>query len=330
MAPIIRPERFDAVEQRRRMRAPDVTPPRIVSSPTLLTGLLKCAECGAGMTLATGKGGRYRWYKRNTRIGQSIHACTTPAVPMGKLDAAVLGALADKVLTVDRLKEMVPEPRSRMKTVQASQDEAVQTLQRELAELELGTSRLYEAVEKGILPMDSKLSDRAQKLKARRESILVEIAGARPAKEMPLASITGAQIAAFSEALRARLLEGGGGFAKWYLRPFVDEVRFDGERLKMRGGKAARLAAVAHREMSTARVPTSGPGWLGDPIDNIDPAPVVGPRSRVLRLASMPGPDPRFGRSMGWTRGLRPFRPAMISGSESSALEPRSALTLHA
>jgi site-specific DNA recombinase len=36
----------------------------------MLTGIVKCGCCGAGMTLATGKGGRYRNYKCNTRIGK--------------------------------------------------------------------------------------------------------------------------------------------------------------------------------------------------------------------------------------------------------------------
>jgi hypothetical protein len=36
------------------------------------------------MTLSTGNGGRYRYYKCITRIGQSIHACVTPAVPVAK------------------------------------------------------------------------------------------------------------------------------------------------------------------------------------------------------------------------------------------------------
>jgi len=49
--------------------------PRQVTNPTLLTGLLKCGGCGAGMTLVTGKGGKYRYYKCTRRIGQRIAAC---------------------------------------------------------------------------------------------------------------------------------------------------------------------------------------------------------------------------------------------------------------
>jgi site-specific DNA recombinase len=79
----------DYVFNKKNMRTLQVKPARVVNSPTLLTGLLRCAKCGAGMTLATGKGGQYRYYKCNTRIGQGIDACDTPAVPMTKLDAAV-------------------------------------------------------------------------------------------------------------------------------------------------------------------------------------------------------------------------------------------------
>ena len=262
--PIIPPELFAACERRRRMRSPAVTPARVVNSPTLLTGLLRCGNCGAGMTLATGKGGRYRYYKCNTRIGQSIQACTTPAVPMAKLDSAVLKSLADKVLTPERLKEMLRELRSRLKATRASQDDQVQGLQRELAELEQATGRLYEAVEKGILPMDDTLSSRAQKLKGRREAILVEIAGAKRERELPLAALTARQVEAFGQSLRARLLEGGSGFPKRYLRQFVDEIRFDGKRLTMRGRKEALLAAAAGNETGTARVPISGSSWLPD------------------------------------------------------------------
>jgi site-specific DNA recombinase len=262
--PIIAPEMFHAVAERRRRRSPAVTPARVVNSPTLLTGLLRCANCEAGMTLATGKGGRYRYYKCNARIGQSIAACSTPAIPMAKLDQVVLNALADRVLTPERMKELLRELKARLKATQANQDDQVRVLQRELAELEQGTNRLYEAVEKGLLPMDDTLAGRAQKLKARREAVLIEIAGARRSKEMPLAALSTRQVEAFSHALRARLLQGGSGFPKRYLQQFITEIRFDGKRLTMTGRKDVLLAAAAEREMGTAWVPTSGYGWLLD------------------------------------------------------------------
>jgi hypothetical protein len=47
---------FDAVQPHLRARNPKVTPARVVSGPTLLTGICFCADCGGAMTLRTGKG----------------------------------------------------------------------------------------------------------------------------------------------------------------------------------------------------------------------------------------------------------------------------------
>ena len=79
----------------------------LTPTPTLLTGLLRCDNCGAGMTTATGKGGRYQYYKCNSRIVRGAGACCTPAVPMQKMDDMVLTAFADKMLTPERLQEML-------------------------------------------------------------------------------------------------------------------------------------------------------------------------------------------------------------------------------
>src|SRR5207249_7221036 len=89
-------------------------PPRIVGSPTLLTGVLKCGTCGAGTTLATGKGGRYRYYKCNTRIGQGRTLCSARSIPMERLDATVLEALADRVFTPKRVRVMLAELRTKL------------------------------------------------------------------------------------------------------------------------------------------------------------------------------------------------------------------------
>ena len=261
---IVSPDLFRAVEAKRHQRSPAVTPARIVNSPTLLTGLLRCGNCGAGMTLATGKGGRYRYYKCNTRIAQSIGACTTPAVPVAKLDQAVLTALADKVLTPERLKLMLRELKVRLKNVKAGHDDQARVYQRELTELDQATNRLYEAVEKGILPMDDTLTARAQRLKGRRDALMIEMASARRSKEMPVSALNAAHVEAFGVALRARLQAGAGSFPKRYLRQFVSEIRYDGSRLTMSGRKDALMAAALEKKMGTATVPTSSLSWLPD------------------------------------------------------------------
>jgi len=95
------------------------------------------------MNLLASKGGRYRYYKCNTRIGQHAQACCTPAVPMAKMAKLVLGAFADKVLTPERLQAMLREMKGHLKGAHSRQGESIALLQKELTELETATNRLY-------------------------------------------------------------------------------------------------------------------------------------------------------------------------------------------
>ena len=261
--PIIDKDRFESVQQRKASRAFAMVSPRIVGSKTLLTGLLKCGDCGAGMTLMTGKGGRYRYYKCQTRIGKGNHLCDNPAVPMEKLDGVVLSALAEKVFAQDRVKSMLSEFKKQIKSAQEGEGQELKGLQRELDELQTATNRLFEAVEKGLLPLDATLQQRSHKLQARRQEILVEMAGFKRRQTLP--DIKPRQVDLFCKALRMKLMDRASGFGKEYLRRLVSEIRLTGNQAEMTGSKAALAYAVTQMEAgSPLTVPTSVPGWLLD------------------------------------------------------------------
>ena len=69
--PIIDTAEFEAVQALLKSRSPALTAPRVVSGPTLLTGICFCAGCGMAMTLRTGKGGRYRYYTCSTKVARA-------------------------------------------------------------------------------------------------------------------------------------------------------------------------------------------------------------------------------------------------------------------
>jgi DNA invertase Pin-like site-specific DNA recombinase len=269
---IVMADTFARATARRRSRAPAQVPPRVVTSPTLLTGLLKCGCCGAGMTLATGKGGRHRYYKCNTRIGQGRTLCTARSIPMERLDDTVLHALADRVFTPKRVRVMLSELRAKLKSGRHNEDEQLRVLKRELDDIKLALDRLYEAVEKGILPQDASLQDRVRKHQTRRQDILLEIGALRRRAELPIKTIGAQQVDAFARVLRGKLL-GHKGFAKQYLRTLVSEIRAEGDQLRMTGSNAVLALAVAETKMHTpTRVPTSVPNWLPDQGSNLGPA----------------------------------------------------------
>ena len=189
--------------------------------------------------------------------------CTTPALPMDKLDTKVLEALADKVLAPQRLKALLSELKKQVRQARDERADGLRELRKELGELDTAIERLYEAVEKGLLPMDDTLASRAARLKARRESLLRDIDGAGKTTQTPLDLLSPATMEAFSRVMRQRLLDRSSGFPKRYLHELVSEITFDGEVVRMQGRNAALLAAAAGKKMGTARVPTSSIGWGG-------------------------------------------------------------------
>jgi site-specific DNA recombinase len=263
--PLIAADAFEVAKSRRAARAPSKVPPRLVNSPTLLTGLLKCGVCGAGLTLATGKGGKYRYYKCNTRIGKGNHLCTMPAFPVQKLDDLVLTTLADKVFTTGRVQIMLEEMRSLYKNSHADQAAKLKPLQKEMETLKQSSERLFEAVEKGFLPMDETLQQRSHKLQARRQEVLLEIAGLKRQREMPTNLLKTQNIDAFSKAIRSKLLDRSSRFGKDYLNLLVNEIKIDGNEAHISGSYNALASAVAEtKKGSPLRVPTFVSNWLLD------------------------------------------------------------------
>ncbi|MBK1679882.1 hypothetical protein CKO20_05765 [Rhodocyclus tenuis] len=246
--PIIAREQFARVAALREARSPKNTPPRVVSSPTLLTGLLKCA-CGHAVTLVTGKSGRYRYYKCSNRQSKGNHACQSRNFPEDKLDRLIIEQLADRVCAPDRLHELITELRKRTRDTKDAEQHKINELNRLLKKAEAAQRNLYAAIENG-LPFDETLQKRAQELKAERESLMIELAGVRRTHALPVERILPSNIEAFSKAIRAKLADKA--FAKRYLQALVDEIVVSGDTATMRGSYAALANAVAQMKKGTS------------------------------------------------------------------------------
>ncbi len=271
--PIIEAEIFDGVRSRCAARTPAKIPPKVAGGKTLLTGLLKCGVCGAGMTLASGKSGRYRYYKCNTQISKGAHLCQSKTIAMQKLDGIVLEALADKVFTPERVKSMLSELKERQKDSLGKQESQLRPLQKELGNIEQESTRLFEAVGKGYLPMNDSLSSHSHKLQARRQEILTAIAGFKRQQQMPLDLLKAKNINAFTKALRIKLLDRDSSFGREYLRLLVSEIRIEENTARITGSYAALASAVAENNLGThGKVPRFVPNWLPDLDSNQGPA----------------------------------------------------------
>ena len=147
-------------------------------------------------------------------------------------------------------------------------------LKKELDSLQHRSNQLYEAVEKGLLPMDSTLTERAHKLQAQRQALLTDMAGLRRLKYMPLEALGEKQILTFTAALRERLIERDRVFSKKYLKLLVEEIRHQNRQLVMKGSYTAlaRVVGASKRGTPQGEVPTFGLDWLPGQDSNLRPA----------------------------------------------------------
>lgn len=269
--PIIDPELFEQVRQKLESRSPDKIPPRVVSSPTLLTGIVRCGSCGASMTIATGKGGRYRYYKCSRKINDLAkdQRCQNTNVPMEKLDGLILRTVAERIFTPERVELMLKELEINLKHAHSDQHEQIRQLNKEIDAIKEQMDKLYEAVEKGFLPLNSSLQERVQKHETRRDEILAELASLKRQKEMPVEKLGKKHIAAFCSALKERLCDKASNFGKEYLKLLVKEIRVDKKEVHLSGSYSALASALSiSTKPAHAMVPSFVPNWLPNPDSN--------------------------------------------------------------
>ena len=259
---IIGADIFERVERKRAACDPKMHAPRALSSPAPLVGLIKCGHCGAGMAQASGKSGHYRYYKCTTRLNKGISRCDSRNLPREQTDALVLDALAKRVFTPERVKLMLQELIKNRRAARTVEDARLLALRKELDRTKKGLDRLYEAVEQGHLPMDDTLRSRAQKLQAQRNETLLEMAKLEDRNRQGLPKVDSSKIQAFAKVLEARLKDVRNGFGKAYLRLLVDEIRLDGNELKIRGSYGQLGEAFGMLEkMKLGEVPSFIRDW---------------------------------------------------------------------
>lgn len=168
--PLIDQATFDAVQAHLRSRNPKVMPARVVSGPTLLTGICFCAACNGAMTIRTGKSGRYRYYNRSTAARQGETGCKGRAIPMEQLDDLVASHIEKSLLQPERLENVLASVLDRRQDRAEHRREHIAELNKRAAEADARLRRLYDAIESGVADLDDPaLKERVAELKATRD-----------------------------------------------------------------------------------------------------------------------------------------------------------------
>ena len=264
--PLIDQATFDAVQAHLRARNPKVTPARVVSGPTLLTGICFCADCGGAMTLRTGKGGRYRYYTCSIKARQGETGCKGRSIPMERLDSLVAEHIADRLLQPERLEEVLASVLDRRQERAERRREHIAELNKRAAETDLRLKRLYDAIESGVADLDDPaLKERIVSLKAIRDQAQTDAARAAVMLESSAQqAITPQMVRRFARTARERIRIDGGGYRRDHLRALAQRVEVADGEVRIMGSKGdllRTLAAASGVKSATPGVRTSVLKW---------------------------------------------------------------------
>ena len=264
---------FETVQARLVRNNSKVTPPRVVNGPILLTGLAVCATCGAGMTrTGTKRGARsYTYYSCAGCHQKGPSICKGRHVPLAKLDQLVLDNVKAQLLAPERLNVILGALIER----NAAKDHAVAERRRGL-EADLGhkkerLTRLYRAIEDGVVEMDADLKDRIQTLKAERDLAQATLDRIKSQLEAK-AGVTPERIEAFSKLMLEKLDDGDVHARKAYLRSVISKIEVDDHCVRLIGEKADLADVIAGQHTRTGNVRGFVRSWRARNDSNVRPS----------------------------------------------------------
>ncbi len=271
---IVAPDVFAGVQRLLKGRNPRIAAPRSVTGPILLTGLAFCNLCQGAMSLRTGtsKTGKvHRYYACSTCARKGKKACPGRTVQMDRLDHLVTKHLMDKLLTGDRIWELLSTLATRRAERAATVDARLAALEREAVNAEEKLKRLYKLIEDGVAEMDDLLKDRITALKADRDRSKEALSRAR-GNVKAKAEVNEEAVAKFSELMRQRIQEGDTPARKAWLTSIVDRIEVDEGIIRLYGRKDVLEQCVMAGTAATPGVRTFVPEWRTRKDSNLGPS----------------------------------------------------------
>jgi len=252
---LIEMEVFQRAQAKLGQNNPRTTPPRVVNGPSLLTGIAICASCGAGMT-RTGtvrRGKSYSYYSCGGCQQKGKSVCKGRHIPAAALDSIVLSNLKQRLLTPDRLAQLLQTLADRQSAKTEAVDRRLVTLQRQVADSDERLRRLYRSIEDGIIELDDILRERTTALKSERERAKTALDRAR-AQCDTVTNIDPAKIDTFARLMNEKLDSGDTNARKAYIRSIVDAIEVDDTAIRIIGSRDVLQAVVGGKQNANGNV----------------------------------------------------------------------------
>jgi hypothetical protein len=199
--------------------------PRNARHSYLLKGLVRCGKCGAAYV---GDPSHGKYYYR------CINRCKQlPTVKESSLDEAVWGAITEAVMNPSIIIDQVSRLRER-----ESEDERIgrcetETVDREAKRVSQEEARLLEAYRTGFIS-PAQLGQQLEQLKQRQSALEVRSAGLRKRAGAPDGMNLRRTLEEYCRAVAKRMQTFDTAERQRFLRLLIDNVIFEGERVRIR------------------------------------------------------------------------------------------------
>jgi site-specific DNA recombinase len=151
--PLVDEEMFEKAQQILRRRGEDASLRRGNASEFLLSGLVRCDQCGRAYvgTSAHGRSSRYTYYACSTRYKYGPSKCNGERLPKDRLEAAVLAQLADVYRDGRLIERALADAEKHTAKQRPRIEDQLASARAEIAQIERKLERYFEAFETGEL-----------------------------------------------------------------------------------------------------------------------------------------------------------------------------------
>ena len=187
--------------------------------------------------------------------------CKGRSIPMDRLDRLVTERLADRLLTPERVADLLAGLMRRQTAKDEDHAQRLAALREKFTDAQSRLDRLYAAIESGFADLaDQTLKDRIAAVKTERD--IAQAALDRAAAELnPRARITEESIAAFVRVMRTNVLTGETPFRRAYIRSVIDQVEVDDAEIRIIGRRTTLERLVMGGGAAPAGVPSFVRKW---------------------------------------------------------------------
>ena len=275
-APVIIPEiEWLEVQAGIASNARQVTAPTFVAGPTMLAGIAKCGcpECGYALTIATGKGGRYRYYRCSRRLRRGETACPGISMRDQALETIVIDALAERLLRPDRLRELLANLLDDSSAALRERQAQLKALRTERTRVEGAIQNMFDFIEQGIVsPRDTDFIARLAAQRSRRADLEAEILLVERQLSSNDRQVTPEAIGRLGEVVLAKLRSTDSAVRQGYARRFIDKVVVAPGTITISGPvKPLALAANDGPDQLAPAVPSLDREWCRLQDSNLRP-----------------------------------------------------------